>query len=128
MNSINLLGRLTKDVEVRYTQSGKCVASLNLAVDRQFLGADGQRQTDFIPVILFGKTAEAAGNYVHKGQRLLVQGSLQIRSYEAKDGSKRWVAEVIGNHIEFIEKKEDSARSSGGFNDFGTPFNEEIPF
>ena len=74
-----------------------------------------------------GKVAETVGNYVHKGQRLLVEGRLQVRTFEANDGSKRWVTEVIGSHIEFIEKKEDFGGS--GSNEYtGAPFDEEIPF
>lgn len=90
MNRIMLLGRLTKDPEIRYTPSGACVAQFTLAVDRPYT-KDGSREADFIPCVTWGKTSETIGNYVHKGQRLLVEGRLQIRSYDAKDGSKRWV-------------------------------------
>lgn len=124
LNKILLLGRLVADPELRYTATGKAVAQFTLAVDRPFAGQDGKKEADFIPVILWGKTAEAAANYSFKGQRLLVEGRLQIRSYEAKDGSKRWVTEVIGNSIEFIEKKENS-----GFDAMGTQvLDEELPF
>lgn len=127
MNRIIILGRLTKDPEIRYTHTGKAVADFTLAVNRPFKNEEGQQDADFISVVLWGKTAETVGNYVHKGQRLLVEGRLQIRTYTAKDGSTRWVTEVIGEHIEFIEKKEDS---SGGYNDFGNvePFDEKVPF
>lgn len=124
MNKIVLLGRLVRDPELRYTAAGKAVAQFTLAVDRPFTGQDGNKETDFIDVVLWSKTAEAAANYSFKGQRLLVEGRLQIRSYEAKDGSKRKAAEVIGQSIEFIEKKE-----SGGFEDFGSQVvDEELPF
>lgn len=131
MNSINLLGRLTKDPEIRYTQNGKCVAQFSLAVNRPVANQDGQREADFIPVVVWGKTAEAVGNYVKKGQRLLVNGRLQIRNYDAKDGSKRYVSEVIANNVEFIERKEDSSNNAfngGGFEDMGQVFKENIPF
>lgn len=108
LNKIMLLGRLVADPDFRYTQNGKAVAQFTLAVDRPVASQDGKKEADFIPVILWGKTAEAAANYTYKGQRLLVEGRLQIRSYEAKDGSKRWVTEVIGSSIEFIEKKASS--------------------
>ena len=94
MNKIILLGRLTRDPEIRYTQTGACVAQFTLAVDRPYT-KDGSREADFISCVTWGKTSETIGNYVHKGQRLLVEGRLQIRSYDAKDGSKRWVTEVI---------------------------------
>ena len=124
LNKIILLGRLVADPELRYTATGKAVAQFTLAVDRPFAGQDGKKEADFIPVILWGKTAEAAANYSFKGQRLLVEGRLQIRSYEAKDGSKRWATEVIGSSIEFIEKKESS-----GFDGMGTQvLDEELPF
>ena len=124
LNKILLLGRLVADPELRYTATGKAVAQFTLAVDRPFAGQDGKKEADFISVILWGKTAEAAANYSFKGQRLLVEGRLQIRSYETKDGSKRWATEVIGNSIEFIEKKESS-----GFDAMGTQvLDEELPF
>ena len=150
MNKIILLGRLTRDPEIRYTQTGACVAQFTLAVDRPFKNQVGEKETDFIPCVVWGKTAEVVGNYVHKGQRLLVEGRLQIRSYDAKDGSKRWVTEVIVNHGEFIERKEQqqpapqsaapqgsyyggnaqAAQQGGGMEAFGqqVPFDEEIPF
>ena len=128
MNTVTLLGRLTKDIEFRYTPNGKGVASFTLAVNRPFKNANGENEADFIPVVLFGKTAELAANYVHKGQRLLVEGRLQVRSYDAKDGSKRYVTEVIGNDIEFIEKKEAGSTESG-FDGMGTISDfEEPPF
>lgn len=128
MNTVMLLGRLTKDVDFRYMPNGKGVANFTLAVNRPFKNADGKVEADFIPVILFGKTAEVVANYVSRGQRLLVEGRLQVRSYDAKDGSKRYVTEVIGNNIEFIEKKEQG--NAGGFEDMGQPvnFGEEVPF
>ncbi len=131
MNRIMLLGRLTKDPEIRYTPSGACVAQFTLAVDRPYT-KDGSREADFIPCVTWGKTSETIGNYVHKGQRLLVEGRLQIRSYDAKDGSKRWVTEVIVNHAEFIERKEQTSQqpATQSMESFGqqVPFDEEIPF
>ena len=122
MNKIILLGRLTRDPEIRYTQTGACVAQFTLAVDRPVKNQDGSREADFIPCVAWGKIGEVVGNYVHKGQRLLVEGRLQIRSYDAKDGSKRWVTEVIVNHGEFVERKEQqpAAPQSGGYNTGGT--------
>ncbi|MDO4178990.1 MAG: single-stranded DNA-binding protein [Phascolarctobacterium sp.] len=139
MNKIILLGRLVRDPEVRYTQTGKVVCQFTLAVDRPYSNQDGQREADFIPVVLWGKPAETCGNSVTKGQRVLVEGRVQTRSYDAKDGSKRYVTEVIASNFEFIERKADSqgapARSSsaptnGGMETFGSavPFDEDIPF
>lgn len=136
MNKVVLLGRLTSDPTVRYTQTGKVVAQFILAVDRPFKDAQGNKETDFIPVVLWGKAAELVGNSCQKGHRLIVEGRIQIRNYEAKDGSKRWVTEIIANSVEFIERKASgggaaaSAGDKGGFETFGTavPFDEEIPF
>ena len=130
MNKIVLLGRLVKDPECRYTQTGKCVASFTLAVNRPVKSEDGKNEADFINCVLWGKTAEVVANHVHKGQRLLVEGRLQIRTYDAQDGSKRWVTEVVGSSVEFIEKKEQSGDNGGSFESMGqpVPFDEEIPF
>lgn len=148
MNKIILLGRLTRDPEVRYTPTGKVVCQFTLAVDRPFANQDGQREADFIPVVIWGKQAETCGNSLTKGQRVLVEGRLQVRSYDAKDGSKRYVSEVIADRFEFIERKADSmaahsnsnptrsnnnpapAKNGGSMESFGSavPFDEEIPF
>lgn len=133
MNKVILMGRLTKDPEVKYTQTGKVVTQLTLAVDRPFKSADGNKEVDFVPVVVWGKAAELVGNSCQKGHRLLVDGRLQIRSYEAKDGSKRWVSEIIANGVEFVERKSDKGGTSGDkseFEQFGhaVPFDEDIPF
>lgn len=116
MNRITLLGRLVKDPEVQYTPNGKCVARITLAVDRP---SKDKKEADFIPVILWDKQAELVGNSCSKGHRLLVEGRLQIRNYDGKDGQKRWVTEVIANSMEFIEKKETKTMAGLG---------EEVPF
>ena len=139
MNRIILLGRLTKDPEVRYTNSGKVVAMFVLAVNRPFTDANGQRDADFINVVIWGKQAEAIGNNVTKGQRLLVEGRLQIRSYDANDGAKKYVTEVVAYNFEFIEKKGEKTvpapnalnnNQSSPMESFGevAPLAEEIPF
>ena len=137
MNKIILMGRLTRDPDVRYTQSGKVVTQFTLAVDRPFTNQDGQREADFINVVVWGKIAELCGNSLAKGHRALVEGRLQLRSYDAKDGGKRYVTEVVANGVEFLERKgytpgngsANSAQPSpmDGFEtaDFG---DEEIPF
>ena len=133
MNKIILFGRLVRDCDVRYTQSGKVVCQFTIAVDRPF-NKDGQKEADFIPVVLWGKQAEVAGNSLQKGHRVLVEGRLQIRSYDDNNGNKRYVTEVIANSFEFIERKGDgNANASADFAaGFGTgepvPFDEEIPF
>ena len=135
MNSIVLMGRLVADPEVRYTSTGKVVCQFTLAVDRPFTNQNGQKEADFIPVVVWGKQGETCGNYLTKGQRALVEGRLQIRNYTAKDGSKRYVSEVIAGRFEFVEKRVDvapqqPAAQQGGMESFGSevPFDEEIPF
>ncbi len=108
MNKVVLMGRLTRDPEVRYTPTGRVVCQFTLAIDRTFTNQDGQREADFIPVVVWGKQAERLGNTVTKGQRLLVEGSIQTSSYIAKDGTKRYTTEVIADRSEYIEKRSDS--------------------
>ncbi len=140
MNKVILMGRLTRDPEVRYTTTGKAVCQFTLAIDRPFSNQEGQREADFIPVVVWGKTAELCGNSLNKGQRILVDGRIQVRNYDAKDGTKRYVTEVIAANIEFIERKSDSANRpaqaatedapKSEMESFGSsvPFDEEIPF
>ncbi len=127
MNKVILVGRLAQDPEVRYTQSGKAVASFTIAVNR-FSGG-GQKEADFIPIVAWEKLAETCGNNLTKGQRVLVEGRLQIRSYETNDGQKRRVAEVIAQTIEFLERKQPTEDNKEA-NPFGGQVfpEEEIPF
>ena len=134
MNRAILFGRLTKDVDLRTTPSGRSVAMLTLAIDRP-VTKDGNKEADFIPVVLWGKTAEAVARYVHKGQRLLVEGRIQVRSYDGKDGQKRYATEVVADKAEFIDKSEQGASQQySGFETtgvFGQPVRggeETIPF
>lgn len=125
MNKIILVGRLAQDPEVRYTPNGKAVASFNLAVNRFF----GSEKADFIPIIAWEKLGEACGNNLNKGRRVLVEGRLQIRSYETTDGQKRRVAEVIAQYIEYLDApKKDQPHD--GVSQFGNDIfpEEEIPF
>lgn len=137
MNRIILMGRLVKDPDVKVTTSGKTVCTFTLAVDRPFAGKDGKREADFINIQTWNKTAEVVGNNVSKGQRLLVEGRLQIRKYQDKQGQNRTVSEVIADRVEFIERKEKDAHTpnsgaGSGFESMGqdvtSQFDEEIPF
>ena len=106
MNKVLLLGRLVRDPEIRTTQSGKMVTTFTLAVDR-FGG--GRDNADFIPVVTWEKLAENCGNSLAKGQRALVEGRLQIRSFEGKDGQKRWVSEIVAQAVEFLDRRSSTA-------------------
>lgn len=137
MNRIILLGRLVRDPEVRVTPTEKTVCTFTLAVDRPFTAKNGQREADFINIVTWNKTAELCGNSLTKGQRALVEGRLQIRSYDGKDGNKHYVTEVIADRVEFIEKRNSSGAQTeapkadaGPMGSFGSEvtFNEEVPF
>ena len=112
MNKIILCGLLTRDPEVRYTTTGKVVCQFTLAVDRPFTNQDGQREADFINIVVWGKIAELAGNSLAKGQRALVDGRLQIRQYTDKNNAKRYATEVVANNFEYIERKQQTAEST----------------
>lgn len=118
LNSVVLIGRLTKDPELRYTPSGKAVATLRLAVDRGTTNPQGERETDFIDVVVWDKQAETVANYLQKGRLVAVQGRLQIRQYETQEGQRREKAEVVANQfggVRFL----DSGRDQGGDRSMG---------
>lgn len=137
MNKIMLVGRLAQDPEVRYTKNGKAVASFTIAVNR-FSGQGQSESADFIPVVAWENLAEMCGNNLAKGARVLVTGRLQIRSYEANDGQKRRVAEVVADMV--AQNFEQSGprpqaggakpAASGGVESLGHDVfpDEEIPF
>ena len=125
MNKAILLGRLTKDPEIKYTQSGKAVASFTLAVDRR-KSASGEKQADFISCVAWEKTAETIGNYCSRGQQIAVEGRIQSRSYDAQDGSKRYVTEVVVQSMEFCGKKSDNGGHAA--ESAASDYDEEIPF
>ena len=116
MNKVFLIGRLTKDPELRFTPgSGTAVTTLTLAVDK-YNAATKQREADFIPVVVWGKQAESLANYMSKGSQIAVAGRIQTRSYEANDGSKRYVTEVVATELQFLS----SGKGNGGTSSSGT--------
>lgn len=118
LNHIVLMGRLTRDPELRYTSNNTPVASFTVAVDRDFSGKDGgEKQTDFINCIGWRSTGEFVSKYFRKGSMAVVSGRLQIRSYEDRDGVKRTVAEVVADNVYFGESKrrDDTVPASGGY-------------
>lgn len=134
MNKVLLLGRLAKDPDVRTTQTGKMVTSFTIAVDR--FGGGQKDSADFIPVVAWEKLAENCGNMLAKGQRVLVEGRMQVRTYDGKDGQKRWVTEVIAQSVEFLDRKsagtgaEGTAPHADAASHFGKDVSpdDEIPF
>lgn len=128
MNKVVLIGRLTKDPELRFTPgNGTAVTTLTLAVDK-YNAASGQREADFISVVIWGKQAETTANYMAKGRLMAISGRIQTRSYDAKDGTKRYVTEVVASEVQFLDKgnggSQTSAPRQGGFgggSEFGAP-------
>lgn len=120
MNVIIITGRLTSDPELKYTQGGKAYAKFSLAVERKFKNKQGEKETDFIPVVFWDKTAEIAGEYLRKGHMAGVTGELRMNTYENAEGKKVKNYEVWGNALEFLETK----KSSGGSSERGSSDNE----
>ena len=135
MNRVVLIGRLTRDPELKYTPgTGTAVTTLTLAVDRRLPNKDGQREADFVPVVVWGKIAENVANYCSKGRLVGVSGRLQIRSYDGKDGTKRTFTEVVADEVQFLEKMNQGAKPAqpsfkeDSYEDM-TPIEDgEIPF
>ena len=109
MNQVTIIGNLTKAPDMRQTTSGKNVCSLTIAVNRRYKGADGKTTADFFSVQAWEKLAELCARYLDKGSKVFVSGELRNRSYEAKDGSKRTVTEIIANEVEFLSPKAEPA-------------------
>lgn len=114
MNKVILSGNLTRDPEIRTTPSDKTVATMGIAVRRGWKKTDeNQPDADFFNIVAWERLAEFCRNYLSKGSKIIVEGRLQSRSYEAKDGTKRYVTEVIANEIEFASSKSDRPREGG---------------
>ena len=109
LNKIFIMGRLTRDQELRRTQGGNAVTSFALAVDRDFKSADGTKETDFIDVVAWRNTAEFAAKYFTKGRMAVVEGRLQMRDWTDKEGNKRRIAEVVADNIYFGDSKREDA-------------------
>lgn len=114
LNHIVLMGRLTRDPELRRTQSGTAVVSFALAVDRDFKGQDGEKETDFIDIVAWRNTAEFVSKYFTKGRMAVVEGRLQIRPWTDKDGNKRRSAEVVADNVYFGDSKRDGDSGQSG--------------
>ena len=108
LNSVALTGRLTKDVDLRYTQSGTAVGSFTIAVDRQFRSANGERETDFINCAIWRKSAENFANFTHKGSLVGIEGHIQTRTYDNAQGQKVFVTEVIVENFALLEPRQAS--------------------
>ena len=102
MNKAILIGNLTRDPEARTTASGVAVTTYTIAVNRRFTNQQGVREADFIPIVTWRQTAELCARYLSKGRKVAVEGSIQTRSYDAQDGTKRYVTEIVADNVEFL--------------------------
>lgn len=138
LNRIVLIGRLTRDPELRFTQSGKPVCSFTLAVDRPFSGQDGSREADFINIVVWNKQGENCSQYLAKGRLAAVDGRLQIRNYDGNDGQRHYVTEVIADRVVFLSPKGEGGGNQGGYapqpgnapafgGSFGAPADDDMP-
>ncbi|ACB86461.1 single-stranded DNA-binding protein [Natranaerobius thermophilus] len=117
LNQVVLIGRLTRDPELRYTPgNGVAVCNFGLAVQRPFTNRQGEREADFINIVTWRKVAEQCANHLGKGRMVAVSGRIQMRNYETQEGQKRRVAEVVGENVQFLDWPKGS---SGGSNSYG---------
>lgn len=125
MNKVFLIGRLTRDPELRYTGNNTAVATFSLAVNRNFTNQQGEREADFINIVVWRKQAENVKNFLTQGSQVAIDGRIQTRSYDDNNGQKRYVTEVIADNVEFLGSKNSSnnSNSSAGSNNAGpTPY------
>lgn len=130
MNKVILIGNLANDPEARTTSSGIAQCSFRLGVQRRFANAQGQREADFLPVTCWRQTAELCSKYLAKGRKVAVEGSIQTRSYDAKDGSKRYVTEIIADSVEFLPRRESGEKQHASDSNAGFTAvdDDELPF
>lgn len=108
LNNVIIMGRLTRDPELRRTQSGTAVTSFTLAVDRDFKSQSGEKETDFVDVVAWRNTGEFAAKYLAKGRMAAVEGRIQVRDWQDKDGNRRKAVEVVADNVYFADSKRDS--------------------
>jgi len=126
LNKVVLIGRLTKDPELRYTTSGVPVTRFTLAVNRNYTNQQGERKADFIPITVWRGAAESCAKYLAKGRLVAVAGRIQTGSYE-QDGQRRYTWEVVADEVQFLEWSEKQETYIPGFNEVNIP-DEELPF
>ncbi len=113
LNRVILIGHLANDPELKYTPSGIAVSTFRVAVSRPFTNAQGEREADFIDIVAWRQTAEFAANYLGKGRLVAVEGRLQVRSYQAQDGSRRRVAEVVCDNLKALNRPKEGGEGGG---------------
>ena len=120
MNKVFMIGNLTKDPDVRSTGSGVSVCSFRIAVNRRFANQSGERVSDFFDVVAWRQLADLCGRYLAKGRKVAVYGELQTRSYDAKDGTKRYVTEIIADEVEFLSPRGQDSGEGGYGGGYGS--------
>lgn len=125
LNLAIIIGRLTADPELRYTPSGTAVATFTIATDR--FSKEGEKETTFIPIVVWRKQAENCAEYLRKGSLAAVEGRINVRSYEDKEGKKRWVTEVVAEAVKFLSGNDSASKESKAAADLGFSA-EDIPF
>lgn len=128
INNVTLVGRLTKQVELRYTPSGAAVSTFTIAVDRAFKNQNGEKETDFINGVAWKHTAEALANYTDKGHRIGLTGRIQTRSYDNNEGKKVFVTEVVAEQITFLEPKNTNTQGTEKKGNTGAKKEDKDPF
>lgn len=140
LNRVILIGRLTRDPELRYTPNGTATANFNLAVDRPFANGNGEREADFIPIVTWRQLAETCANYLRKGRLTAIEGRIQVRNYENNEGKRVYVTEVVADNVRFLESNRDQNHQESNtpprnnnepFPDDGKPIeilDDDLPF
>lgn len=127
MNKVILIGNLTKDPEVRTTNNGTYVTTFSIAVNRKYKAQDGSQITDFFDIVAWRQLAELCGKYLEKGRKVGIVGELQTRSYESKDGTKRYVTEIVASEVEFLTPK-GSVQGTVDAEGFTDVDDQDLPF
>ncbi|MBI1390462.1 MAG: single-stranded DNA-binding protein [bacterium] len=127
LNRIILIGRLVADPEIRYTQTGVAVVNFRIAVDRPYKNASGEKETDFINIVAWRKLAELVNQYLNKGRLVAIEGSLQMRRYQTKEGDNRTAYEVQADNIQFLDRGDRSGGGGGRGDDAPPPNDMDAP-
>ncbi len=128
MNKVFLIGRLTRDPELRYTPSNIAVATFSLAVNRNFTNQAGEREADFINIVVWRKQAENVKNYLSQGSQVAIDGRIQSRSYDGEDGKKRYVTEVVADNVEFLSSNRKGQEGTTNTMSSSAPTKDVTPY
>ena len=127
MNRVELIGRITRDPELRYTSSNLPVATFSLAVNRNFANQSGEREADFINIVVWRKQAENIKNYLTQGSQVAIDGRIQTRTYDGEDGKKRYITEVVADNVQFLDSKGGRDNTMSSDNVTPSDFSNSVP-